>query len=78
MNRIQENSGAGGGPTPLKGTPTDIGTSADASLGNLASVCFDNLPTQQAAQCGQYGSGGTMPIAAPADAVQSAVGEVPL
>lgn len=70
MNRTQENSGAGGGPTPLKGTPTDIGTSADASLGNLTPTGFDNLPPQAGLACGQHPTGGTVPIAAPADAVQ--------
>lgn len=77
MSRNQKNSGVGPSPAPLS-KPTDIGTSADASLGNLAPVGFDNLPTQQPAQCGQYGSGGTMPIVAPADAVPPAAGEVQL
>lgn len=78
MNRNQENSGVGGGPTPLKGTPTDIGTSADASLGNIASVGFDNLPTQAGLACGQHPTGGAVPIVAPADAMQPAAGEVQL
>jgi hypothetical protein len=78
MNRTQENSGAGGGPTPLKGTPTDIGSSADASLGNLAPTGFDNLLPQAGLACGQHPTGGTVPIVAPADAVQPAAGEVQL
>lgn len=78
MNRIQEKTGEGRNTLPVKGTPTDMDTSADASLGNIASVGFDNLPTQAGLACGQYGSGGAVPIVAPADAVQPAAGEVQL
>lgn len=71
MNRTQENSGEGRNTLPLKGTPTDIGTTG-ASLGNLASLRFDNLQAAQAGlACGQHPTSGTVPIVAPADAVQS-------
>ena len=74
MNRNQENSGEGRNTLPLK--ENHPLKELDASLGNIASVGFDSLQaTQQAAQCGQYPTGGAVPIVAPADAVQPAVGE---
>lgn len=78
MSHDQKNSSEGRNTLPLKGTPTDIGTTG-ASLGNLAPTGFDSLQaTQQAAQCGQYPTGGLVPIVAPADAVQPTAGEVQL
>lgn len=71
MNHDQENSGEGRNTLPLQETPTDRGT-AGAILGNLAPVRFDNLPPQAGLACGQHPTGGTMPIVAPADAVQPA------
>ena len=77
MNHNQESSGEGRNTLPVKEAPTDMDTTG-ASLGNLAPTGFDNLPTQQAAQCGQHPTGGAVPIVAPADAVQPAAGEVQL
>lgn len=48
------------------------------SIRHLAAHGFDSFPTQQAAQCGQYQYGGTMPIVAHAARVSPAVGEVQL
>ena len=75
MNRTQEKTGEGRNTLPVKEAPTDIGTTG-ASLGNLAPTGFDNLPPQAGLACGQHPTGGTMPIVAPADVVQSAAGEV--
>lgn len=74
MNRIQENSGKGRNTLPLKENRPLNGLGA--SVGNLTPQGFDNLlATQQAAQCGQYQYGGSVPIVAPTDAVQPAAGE---
>lgn len=77
MNRNQENSGEGRNTLPLKeNRPLK---ELNASLGNIASEDFDSLQaTQQAAQCGQYPTGGTMPIVAPAARVSPVVREVQL
>lgn len=48
------------------------------SIGHLAQRDSDNLPAQQATACGQYPTGGAVPIVAPADAVLPAVWEVQL
>lgn len=78
MNFNQENSGGVTQPAPLKETPTDIGPTG-SSLGNLVALGIDVLQAAQAgAACGQYPTGGAVPIVAPAAPVQPAVGEVQL
>jgi len=78
MNFNQENSGGVTQPAPLKETPTDIGPTG-SSLGNLTPTGFESLQAaQHGAHCGQHPTSGTVPIVAPADAVQSAAGEVQL
>lgn len=71
MNINQEKTGEGHNTLPvnenrpLNGLP--------AMVGNITGQGFDNLQAaQQAAQCGQYQYGGTMPNVAPAGAVQPA------
>lgn len=73
MNRNQKNSSEGHDTLPLKeSSPLK---ELNASLGNFAADSFDNLQAaQHAAACGQYPSGSSTPIAAPADAVCPAVG----
>lgn len=77
MNRNQENSGEGRNTLPLKeNRPLK---ELNASLGNIASAGFDNLQaTQQATACGQYPTGGAVPIVAPAARVSPVVREVQL
>lgn len=74
MNFNQKETGEGLNTLPVKGSPLK---ELSASLGNIASVGFDNLKaTQEDAQCGQHPTGGAVLIVAPADAVPPAVGEV--
>ena len=47
-------------------------------VGSHAAQGFDNLGAGADRYCGQYQYGGAVPIVAPADAVQPAVGEVQL
>ena len=75
MSHDHKKTGEGVATLPVKIAPTDMDTTG-ASLGNLAPTGFDNLPPQAGLACGQHPTGGTMPIVAPADVVQSAAGEV--
>lgn len=77
MSHDHKKTGEGVATLPVKIAPTDMDTTG-ASLGNLAPTGFDNLPAQAGLACGQHPTGGTVPIVAPADAVQSAAGEVQL
>jgi putative DNA primase/helicase len=73
MDFNQKSTGEGLATLPVKGSPPN---ELSASLGNIASVGFDNLQaTQQATACGQHPTGGAVPIVAPADAVPPTVGE---
>lgn len=72
----QEKTGEGHDTLPVKErSPLNELTGI---VGSLAAQGFDNLGAGEGLACGQYQYGGTMPIAAPADAVPPAVGEVQL
>ena len=75
-SRCQEKTGEGHDTLPVKERSPLNGLGA--SVGNLAAQGFDNLGAQQGDGSDQYQYGGTMPIAASADAVQPAVREVRL
>lgn len=78
MSHDHKKTGEGVATLPAKIAPTDMDTTG-ASLGNLTPTGFDSLQAaQQPAACGQHPTGGTVPIVVPADAVQSAAGEVQL
>ena len=77
MSHDQEKTGEGRNTLPVKIAPTDMDTTG-ASLGNLTPTGSDNLPAQAGLACGQHPTGGTVPIVAPADAVQPTAGEVQL
>ena len=74
MSHDHKKTGEGRNTLPVKCSPTDMDTTG-ASLGNLSPTGFDNLPPQAGLACGQHPTGGTVPIVAPADAVQPAAEE---
>lgn len=77
MSHDQEKTGEGRNTLPVNGNSPLNGLGA--SVANASSQGFDSLQaTQQAGQCGQYPTGGAVPIVAPADAVQPVAGEVQL
>lgn len=77
MSHDQEKTGEGRNTLPVNENSPLNGLGA--SVANASSQGFDSLQaTQQAAACGQHPTGGTVPIVAPADAVQPAAGEVQL
>lgn len=77
MSHDQEKTGEGRNTLPVKVAPL-IMSATGASLGNLTPTGFDNLPPQAGLACGQHPTSGTVPIVAPADAVQPVAGEVQL